>query len=224
MRARRCRTSRWFGTEEAHRQLADHPRRGGQPVRRGLHPGGRQEQRLGFLLVLQERLEALLSEMVRRLSPLGAFAVPEDGGAAELDSERAWRHVRAAAAGRQARRSPRSLCRLAALPPRAGDAQFGQVPDPGRRRRMRLARRPGLHVRRDLHPQRRKRHRRHPHHPILRRRAADEVRLPYRRQSPRPRTWKASISARSTKRSAGSTSCISAAARSKRGTARCTTR
>jgi hypothetical protein len=33
-------------------------------VRRGLHPRRRQEQRLGLLFVLQERLEAVLPEMV----------------------------------------------------------------------------------------------------------------------------------------------------------------
>src|SRR6185369_4729683 len=71
------------------RELGDYPRRGRAPVRRRLHPRGREEQRLGLLLVLQERLEALLPEMVRRLPALGAYAVPEDGGAAQFDSERA---------------------------------------------------------------------------------------------------------------------------------------
>jgi aspartyl/asparaginyl beta-hydroxylase (cupin superfamily) len=41
--------------------------------------------------------------------------------------------------------------------------------------RMRLARRRGLHVRRDFHSQRGECDRRQPHHPVLRRRTSDEV-------------------------------------------------
>src|SRR6266568_1953939 len=57
---------------------------------------------------------------------------------------------------------------LAALSPRPRYAELEQVPHPRRRRRMRLARRRGLHVRRDLHPQRGECDRRQPHHPVLR--------------------------------------------------------
>jgi hypothetical protein len=96
-----------------------------------------------------------------------ARAMPADGGAVELDSVRSWRDVCDAAVGRQVRGTSRSLCGLAALSPRLGDAQLGQMPDPGRRRAVRLARRRGLHVRRDLHPQRGERDRDQPHHPVL---------------------------------------------------------
>ena len=161
----------------AARQLADDPRRGAEPVRRGAHQGGRQQQRLGLLFVLQERLEALLSQVVRRRAPVGRHALPEDRRAGERDPERARRDVRDAAAGREARRAPRSVRRIAALSPRAGHAEFRRLLHRRRRREVRLARRRSHHVRRDLHPHRRESHRRQPHHPVLRRRAADEVRL-----------------------------------------------
>src|SRR6185312_7160959 len=64
---------------QADGELAGHPRGSGAAVRRGLYSRRRQEQRLGFLFVLQERLEALLSQMVRRLSSLGTSALSEDG-------------------------------------------------------------------------------------------------------------------------------------------------
>ena len=67
-------------------------------------------------------------------------------------------------------RAPRSLCRLAALPPGAHHAQLGRVSHLRRRRAVRVARRRGRRLRRDLHPPRREPHGPGPHHPVLRRR------------------------------------------------------
>ena len=75
-------------------------------------------------------------------------------------------------AGRQADRAPRSLRRLAALPPGTHHAELRRLPHLRRRRAVRLARRRGRRLRRDLHPPRREPHRPGPHHPLLRRRAA----------------------------------------------------
>ena len=55
--------------------------------------------------------------------------------------------------------TPRSVCRLAALPPGPEDAQRGHVPHLRRRAAVHVARRRGRALRRDLHPPRREPHR-----------------------------------------------------------------
>src|ERR1035437_4674102 len=62
----------------ASRQLAGDPRRGAGAVRAGTGQGRGHTQRLGIQLVLPDRMEAVLSEMVRRGAAVGARQLPED--------------------------------------------------------------------------------------------------------------------------------------------------
>ena len=82
-----------------------------QLVRRRPHPRAGQVQRHRLPFLLQGRLQALLREVVRRAAAVGESAVPEDRGARHRDSLRQRGDVRDAAAGRQARRPPRSVRR-----------------------------------------------------------------------------------------------------------------
>ena len=86
------------------RQLGNHSRRSYAPVRRRLHSRRREEQRCGFRFVLQEGLEAVLSEVVRQTAAVGRSPLPENRGAGQCHTQRQGRDVRAAA-GRQ---SPQS--------------------------------------------------------------------------------------------------------------------
>ena len=122
--------------------------------------------------VLRARLAAISPQVVRRLPALGAGTLPAHRRPPALGAHGARRAVRAPAGGRQADRAPRSLRRLAALPPRPHHAQLRRLPHLRRRRAVRLARRRGRGVRRDVHPSRREPHRPGSHHPVLRRRAA----------------------------------------------------
>src|SRR6185437_9508793 len=82
-------------------ELAGNPRRGDPPVRRGLYPRRREEQRRQLQQLLQARLEALLPEVVRRAAGFGRSPVPANGGLAEIDPQREGGDVRAAAARQQ---------------------------------------------------------------------------------------------------------------------------
>src|SRR5678815_3628582 len=52
---------------KGHGAMGDDPRRSAEAVRRGLHPCGGESQRHRLQHILPHRLEAVLSEMVRRL-------------------------------------------------------------------------------------------------------------------------------------------------------------
>ncbi len=65
--------------EEAVRQLADAARGSDAALRRGPHPRRGEIQRPGLQFVFPARLEALLRQVVRRSAAVGDGAVPEDG-------------------------------------------------------------------------------------------------------------------------------------------------
>ena len=69
-------------SRQAARQLDHDPRRSDGAVRRRPHQGLGRLQRLGLQLVLPQRLEALLSQMVRRRAALRRADVPADRRAA----------------------------------------------------------------------------------------------------------------------------------------------
>ena len=73
----------------------------------------------GFNSFFLTGVEAVLSEMVRSAAAVGACQLPEDRRDPEFDPQRQGRDVRKPAARRQTGPAPRSLCRLAALSPRA---------------------------------------------------------------------------------------------------------
>ena len=137
-------------------QLADHPRRRPEPVRRRPHPrrGGLYRHRLQLLL--PHRLEALLPQLVRRFPAFGARPVPEDHRAAGGRSVGARGDVRHPAAGRHAGAAPRPFRGLAALPPGPRcTPDAAALPHLRRRPVLPLEGRRGRDVRRDLHPLRR---------------------------------------------------------------------
>jgi beta-hydroxylase len=118
-------------------------------------------------LLLQDRLEALLPQVVRRRPPFGHGAVPQDHGPGEVDSQRQGRHVCRAAARRQAQSAPRPLAgslryHLAVLAPNDDRCMIevdGQ-PIAGAKARRDL--------RRDLYALGREPQRRQPHRAVLR--------------------------------------------------------
>ncbi len=102
-----------------------------------------EERRRRLQFLLQDRLEALLPEVVRRQPPVGGEAVPEDRGAAAQHPDREGRDVRRTAARRQAQPPPRPVRRFAALPPGPGHAQRRPLLHRCRRPALQLARRRG---------------------------------------------------------------------------------
>ena len=63
-------------TGQAARELGNHPRRSLGAVRAGRHQGRRQVQRFRLQFVLPHRLEAVLSQMVRRAAAVGEIGLP----------------------------------------------------------------------------------------------------------------------------------------------------
>ncbi|CAD9228690.1 hypothetical protein BCEN4_850050 [Burkholderia cenocepacia] len=120
--------------------------------------------------------------MVRRAASVRAGVVSALGRDPVADSVDQGGDVRAVAAGRDARAASRSVCGLVALPPRARHAERRRVPDRGRRRVVRMARRRGRDVRRDVSALGRKPHRPRSRDPVLRHRSPDEISLGAARQ------------------------------------------
>ena len=98
-----------------------------------------QARRPGLQLLLQARLATLLPQVVRRLPAVGAAALSAHGGAARRCAGRARRDVRGPGAAQPSGAAPRSVRRLAALPPGTEDAQRGHLPHLRRRHALRLA-------------------------------------------------------------------------------------
>mgnify|MGYP001377298767 CR=1 FL=1 len=88
------------GSETAAGQLADHPRRGVESVGAGGDPQIGQVRRRRFQFLLQDRLDAVLPEMVRSADSLGRGAVSANHRVVAADSQHQGGDVHRAAAGR----------------------------------------------------------------------------------------------------------------------------